>query len=277
MMKKYFKYTGWAGLVLAIIGLISYSVNSILTTFTTICLIAGGVLLIAYFILNFKEIKTGLTSRSAKFGSNALLVVLFTLGILIVINILASRFSARVDTTASRLYSLAEQTEKVMKNLKRDVNVLGFYKAGESQQAQELLTEYTHFSQRLKTEFLDPDKNPGLAKQYNINRYNTVIVESMGKRERLDELTEENLTNAIIKVTRDKVKTIYFTTGHGERSLQDSEQGGFSKAKQLIQDENYQIDEIMLAAADGEVPSDCSVLAVASPRTGICCRSRWRL
>ena len=268
-MKKYLKYLGWAGLALAIIGLISYSVNSILTTFTTICLIAGGVLLIAYFVLNFKDIKTGLSSRSARFGSNALLVVVFTLGILIVINILASRFSARVDTTASRLYSLAEQTEKVMKNLEQDVKVLGFYKAGESQQAEELLTEYSHFSQRLKTEFLDPDKNPGIAKQYSINRYNTVIVESMGKRERIDELTEENLTNAIIKVTRDEVKTLYFTTGHGERSLQDSEQNGYSTAKQLIQDENYNIDEIMLAAAGAEIPSDCSVLVLASPRSDL--------
>lgn len=268
-MKKYYKYLGWAGLALAVIGLVSYSVNSILTTFTTICLIAGGVLLLAYFILNFNNIKTGFSSRSAKFGSNAVLVVVFTLGILIVINILASRFSARVDTTASRLYSLAEQTEKVMKNLEQEVEVTGFYKAGETQSAEELLTEYSHFSPRLNYEFVDPDKNPGMAKQYNITRYSTVVVESMGKRERIDELTEENLTNAIIKVTREEIKTIYFTTGHGERSLDDREQKGLSTAKQLIQEENYQINEIMLAAADGKIPSDASVLVIAAPRSDL--------
>ncbi len=268
-MKKYANIGGWAGLALIIIGLVIYSINSLLTTSAIICMSAGVAFIIAYVVLKFNELKVSLSSRSARFGSNAALVVIFVLGILIVINILASKFSARVDTTASKLYSLAAQTEKVLKNMDKDVKVIGFFKSGNEGQARELLTEYKHFTERLDYEFHDPDKNPGLAKSYNIQTYGTVVVESQGKRERVNNVTEEDLTNAIISVTREGVKKVYFTKGHGERDYDATEPDGMSTAKEFIRDENYELDTIMLAEADSDIPDDCSVLVIARPQTDL--------
>ena len=95
MMKKYANWIGLAGLVIVLAGLVTYSINGMINTPATVLLILGVLLLAGYVVLRFREIRSGLSSRSAKFGSNAALMVVFLLGILVVVNILANRFSYR--------------------------------------------------------------------------------------------------------------------------------------------------------------------------------------
>ncbi|HPG41006.1 MAG TPA: Gldg family protein [bacterium] len=269
MMKKYANILGWTGLGFALLGLVIYSINLVLSTLPIIFLAVGAVLLIVFVVLRFKDIKAGLSSRSARFGTNAMFMIIFLLGILIVINIIFSRFSYRADLTASKIFSLAEQTRKVLKHLDKDVKVTGFFKTGEEQQALELLKEYAQYSSRFQYEFVDPDKKPGLAKKYNIKTYGTIVLESQGKEEKINKSTEEDITNALITVTREGVKKLYFVTGHGERDYDNAEQTGYSFIKQAITEENFQIDKILLANPPDSLPDDCSVLVFAAPKTDL--------
>ncbi len=270
MMKKYSNIGGLLGLALVLIGLIIYSINSIITATSTIFMIVGAVLIVLYVVFNHKELKEGLSSRSARFGSNAALMIVFVLGILIVVNILLSRFNARVDTTAAKQFSLAPQTRSVLKGLEKDINAMGFFKSGEEGQAEELFIEYGNISDRFDWQIIDPDKNPGMAKRYNVDTYGTIVVTGNAKQEKIQKSTEEELTNAIIKVSRDEIKKIYFTTGHGEKDYDSSEREGYSRAKGVIEDENYQIDKILLASSNTDsIPHDCSVLVIAGPKTDL--------
>ena len=265
-MKKYVNYGGIAGIVLILAGLIYYSLNAILDTIATILLIAGVVLVVAYAALNFGRIKLALSSRSARFGTNAIVMIIIVIGILSIINFVTHRFSWRADLTAAKQFSLATQTKKVLQHLKDDVRVIGFYKTGEEFRLQELLTEYSHYSPRLKFEFIDPDKKPGIAKGYGINAYGQIVVEYGGNSEKISKSTEEDITNAIIKVTREEQKKIYFLSGHGEKDYEGAEQSGYNTAKKAIEDENYLIDKVLLAEQEN-VPDDCSVLIVAGPKS----------
>lgn len=269
MMKKYANTAAIVGLFVIFAGLVVYSINSKLTIAAGILLALGVVLLIGYVVLRFQEIKSNLSSRSAKFGSNATMMVLFVFGILVVVNILFARFTYRLDTTASKMYSLADQTRKVLKNLDKDVQVYGFFKSGEEGRAQEFMTEYGHFSSRLKAEFIDPDKKPGMAKKYGVKSYGTLVVECEDKQEKIHDVTEEAITNALIKVTRKGVKKIYFTTGHGEKDYESSEKTGLSKAKDAIAELNYDMDKIFLVQPPDSIPADCALLIVAGPQTDL--------
>ncbi|MDZ7371522.1 MAG: GldG family protein [candidate division KSB1 bacterium] len=269
MMKKYASLIGLLGLLSIFIGLVVYSIYTKINIAVGVLLGLGLVLLIAFVILRFEAIKTGLSSRSAKFGSNAAMMILLLLGILVVINIFANRFSYRYDATAAKVFSLSEQTRKVLKNLKADVKVIGFFKSGEEKQLSELLTEYGHFSQRLSYEFIDPDKKPVEAKRYGIKSYNTIVVECRDKQEKINTVSEQELTNAIIKVTREGVKKIYFTTGHGEKDYENTQQDGLSKAKAAIDELNYQVEKILLIQPPDSIPSDCALLIIAGPRTDL--------
>ncbi|MBN2356521.1 GldG family protein [candidate division KSB1 bacterium] len=268
MMKKFARIGGMTGLFLILLGLILYSILGTWNNWLYAPLIVGGVLVIAYLILEFEEIKRGLSSRSTKFGSNAALMIVIVFGILIVLNIFTSRFSWRLDTTAAKQFSLAEQTRNILKNLEKEVRVTGFFKSGEEARVKELLTEYAHYSKKITYEFVDPDKEPGLAKKYNIKAYGTLVLEGNGKEEKIEKSQEEDLTNALIKVTREGQKKIYFTTGHGEKDYDQTEQFGLSTAKESILDENYLIEKILLAEKDA-IPEDCAVLVISGPKTDL--------
>jgi ABC-type uncharacterized transport system involved in gliding motility auxiliary subunit len=77
-------------------------------------------------------------------------------------------------------------------------------------------------------------------------------------------LSESNLTNAIIKVTRELDKVIYFLQGHGEHGIEDTGQQGYKTAMEGIQNENYQVKSLNLAQ-EKSIPKDCSVLILAGP------------
>lgn len=267
-MKKYASISGLVGLALILIGLALYSINGLFTAVSIVPALIGLALVAFYTVVHFNDIKVGLSSRSAKFGSNALLMIVVVIGILIVLNILLSRFNYRLDTTAARQFSLADQTRKVLKGLNKDVKVYGFFKAGEDQMANELLAEYANYSQRFSFEITDPDKKPGLAKKHQVRSYGTMVLQCEGKEERLEKLQEESLTNALIKVTREGEKKIYFTTGHGEKDPDGSEKVGLSFVKEAITQQNYQVEKILLAERDS-IPGDCAVLILSGPTTDL--------
>jgi ABC-type uncharacterized transport system involved in gliding motility auxiliary subunit len=269
VMKKFANLFGLLGLLLILAGLVAYSLDAKLNVLVGVLLGLGLLLLILYIILRFQNIKTGLSSRSAKFGSNAVLMVILLLGILVVVNIFANRFSYRVDATASKVFSLSEQTRKVLRSMNKEVSVDGFFKSGEETQLSELLTEYSHFSQHLKYEFIDPDKKPAEAKKYGIKSYGTVVVQCGDKQEKINTVSEQELTNAIIKVTREGVKKIYFTFGHGEKDIDDSQQDGYSKAKAAIEELNYKTEKIFLVQQPDSIANDCALLVIAGPRTDL--------
>jgi ABC-type uncharacterized transport system involved in gliding motility auxiliary subunit len=77
------------------------------------------------------------------------------------------------------------------------------------------------------------------------------------------------MTNAILKITADKLKTICFTEGHNERGLTDTGTDGFANADKRLKAENYQTQAITLASGGGQVPAECSVLIVAGPKTSL--------
>jgi ABC-type uncharacterized transport system involved in gliding motility auxiliary subunit len=79
------------------------------------------------------------------------------------------------------------------------------------------------------------------------------------------ELTEQNITNAMVKLTRTGEKVVYFLEGHGERAI-EKEPGervdGYARAATALRNENYRV-EALLLAAKGEVPDDADVLVIA--------------
>ncbi len=265
-MKKYSNYFGLAGLAFLLAGLFFYSINGLLTTLNIVVLGLGVACLVAWVVFSFDKIKAGLSSRSTKFGTNAAFTTIFILGILIVLNILLGRINYRLDTTAAKQFSLADQTRKVLRRLDTDVKAIGFFKSGNEFQAEELFKEYANISSRFKFEFVDPDKKPGRAKRYNVRTYGTIVIEAMGKEEKINKVTEQELTNAMIKVTREGQKKVLFVQGHGEKEIGVSDNQGLSKAKTALEEQNYLVEQQVIAQMDS-IPADATVLVFAGPRS----------
>ncbi|MCD6310487.1 MAG: GldG family protein [Candidatus Eremiobacteraeota bacterium] len=203
--------------------------------------------------------------RSVHYHINTAISLILVLGIVIILGIFAARNHYQWDLTRNKRFTLAPQSVKILKNLKEDVKILAFYAKHTEKKARDLLDQYTYNSKHIKYEFIDPNRDPRKAREYEITKMGTVIVECGEKREKISRLKEEELTNAIIKAIKKEKNVIYFLTGHGERSLKISGPQGLTQIKEQLEKENYNVQEYLLMRKKG-IPSGISLLAIIGPR-----------
>jgi hypothetical protein len=65
-------------------------------------------------------------------------------------------------------------------------------------------------------------------------QYGTMIFDYKGRSERVTADTEQDITNAIIKVVSGQQKKVYFTDGHGEKDTTSSERDGYNTIVQAL-------------------------------------------
>jgi ABC-type uncharacterized transport system involved in gliding motility auxiliary subunit len=263
--KELFKAAGLLGAALLAVGYYRYSVNETLTTPNKVILIAGAVLLVAGLILNFNGIRSFFGRRSSRLGTNTAVLTVAVVGIIGVVNFLGYRHHKRIDLTTEKLYSLSDQTRKIVSSLDKDVAVMKFAKE-DDQTLKDRLQEYRDLSKHITYEYIDPQVKPEKAKQYKITPPGETIVVSGSRTERLEEPTEQALTNAILKVTREKLKKICFVEGHGEKKIASKNEGdGYGVVDGWLKNENYETSSLNLVGAN-QVPPDCDVLVLAGPK-----------
>ncbi len=267
-MKKnqFSQVLGLAGLILIIIGAALYAVNYANRTPGFAALGAGIVLLAVTAAINMESLKIFAKKRSSRYSANMLIMIILFTAILAVAQTLSTRHNARFDLTRNSRFSLAGQTESLLKNLKKDIDIIGFFKKSSPDKirARDLIDQYSHKTSRLRYEFIDPDRNPQAAKDLGVTNYGTIVVKCGEKKELLNDLDEEALTNAILKVTRDVAKAVYFLTGHGEKDIENNDAKGFAIAKDAIIKEGYNVNSLSLFEEEF-VPDDAFIVIIAGP------------
>ena len=264
-MERFVKFLGPAGLVLTLVGGVTYGILSSSGWKALLPLVAGLVLVAAAAVVGWRNARSEGALRTARSGVNAAVAILALAAILVFLQTIVSRHSPRWDTTANKRFSLSAQTVRILDRLPRDVIFTCFFKEGAAgrQELSDQLRAFSAESPRIKYTFVDPDRDPVVARRYGLTRYNTIVVESGGSQEKIFDITEEKITNAILKVTRERRKTVYALTGHGERSLDDAAEGGLAQLKAAIAAESYDIKPLFLLR--DTIPPDCSVLVIPGP------------
>jgi ABC-type uncharacterized transport system involved in gliding motility auxiliary subunit len=270
-MEKISKILAAIGFIAAIAGLIA---NDVLIDFTTYFKLIEGFALIcfiAYFLINLNLIKAFSKKRAAKYGASSILGVIVFIAILATVNVI-SRYNVRnFDWTKSSIYSLSAQTQKVLENLNNDITITAFFKKNTTEKTvmENYINLYKDYTDKITIDFIDPDLKPSIAKQYKIKSVYTTIFESGDKEYRITPAGRDGLenliTNAIVKVSREKKKNIYFVVDHSERSVEDQAPIGLSFAKEHLEGLNYNVTPLSLLK-EGKIPDDCDVLVIADPR-----------
>ncbi|HET6317577.1 MAG TPA: DUF4350 domain-containing protein [Chloroflexota bacterium] len=223
---------------------------------------------VLYVIPRWDEVLAALGTRTARRGSNATLLSIAFIGLLAVGNWWANRHSPQWDLTQLKRYSLSDQTTKILRGLKQDVKVIAFFPSQEdsyTRGAKDLLRLYDKQSDKLTVQFVDPDIERGTALQYNITSAPVTLFLVGDRREETTNITEQDFTSALLKVTRTEKKKVYFLQGHQERDPDSSQQTGYRQAADQLKRENYDVDKLSFFATP-RVPDDAAVLVVAGPK-----------
>jgi ABC-type uncharacterized transport system involved in gliding motility auxiliary subunit len=204
-------------------------------------------------------------------GGRILPLVVGTIGLALcsaAILVLTYRHNVRVDLTPQRNYTLSTHAKKILTELPRDVQLTVFIRSEDPRtpQLKDLLWRITQETPRVTYEIVDLNRSPALAKRYGVDRYGAIVVESGGKRRDVSNASEAMLMGALLSVTRDRDRVVYFVTGHGERSPDDGDRkAGMSVAKNTLLDEQFTVRTLPLMQTES-VPIDATVVVMAGPR-----------
>ncbi len=236
-----------------------------------ISLIGLACILVCFLELRKFAQKSAIVSQWQKYAFIALIIVSL-LALLVGINYLSYRYNVRWDITKAKQHTLTKSTSTIIKGIGREVKIVAFYVGIPPNYLEDLFREYERCSDgKIKTEIIDPVVQIGYAAQFGSvisGEERKVIVISGSERKDIDFtdqlLREEQLTNAIIQVARDK-RSIYFLTGHGEYDVSNEDDNGLSILKRILTANNVEVKTVMLGTKK-EIPDDCDVLIVAGPR-----------
>lgn len=212
-------------------------------------------------------------ARQTKYAAYATVYILVIVAVVVVANVLANRYDKTYDATANKRYSLSDQTAKIVRGLKQDANITYFDQTSRFDQhgsgqitPKDLLTQYRNLSPKVHVKYVDPDKNPGLAREAGIKNYGTAVVQIGLRHEEAKSMTEEGVTGAFIRDLKSNVRTVCFVTGHGEHQIDDSDRSGLSSLKDVLGKDSYETKSINLLQK-AEIPSECTVVELAGPTT----------
>ncbi len=208
--------------------------------------------------------------RKWAYGSSTIMGTVVFVGIVVFVALISERHFRRFDFSEGGVFSLSEQTRKILDTVNQPVTVKAFFATGapDEPRARDLLDTFRYHNPNIQVEFIDPDRNPEVAKKYEVRTYGTLVLEGFGRKQSIQTADEQNMANALLKLTRSEQKKIYFVTGHGQRSLNDADREGYSTVRAALQKENHVVEELNLVQ-QAQVPEDAAVVIVAGPRKNL--------
>lgn len=230
-----------------------------------------------------------LSSRKFRFGGYATLLIVASLAVIIALNVVVDQIPGKLDLTKNRIYSLSDETYKLLDALKTDVTVTTVGKPGsEDPTVKTILGKYAAHSRHIKLQTIDPEMSPGWTKQFDTTgqglgagtlvvaqgkKYKTIGVYDMynydtsnynpmdpNSQPQLTSLSvEQRVTSAIQYVSAARNVTAYVLSGHGEQTL------GTLGLANAVSNENYEARELNLLT-EKAVPADADMVLVLAPK-----------
>lgn len=273
-MKRFISLLAIYGVFSAGVGMVAFLLEGRLTSLGKIHFLVAFILIGVFIFSNIKNILKTFGSRTARFGALVSVYVFIVIGVVFVVNVVGALTSLQIaDLTESGLFTLAPQTRKVLDSLDEPLNMYAFYNGGRAgmesvRQVDRLLRTFAGYNRKVKLEAVDPFIDPLRAEKYGVTQNGTLILEYKGKTSKINTITEENITNALIRMLDDRQKIACFITNHGEYPIEGNpanEINGLALLKKLLERKDYQVRAIDLSAMS-EAPADCTVILSVGPK-----------
>ncbi len=277
-METALRFCGYIGSILILFGVVggvivgSFIEQPLLFLHLLLGVLCVGAWVVTSGVKSLTEARQVVTGRTARFGFNAALYTLVFVGLLVVANIFVILNEKRWDLTEQGVYSLSEKSAKIVASLQRPVTMyaLDMPQLMDKNQTRELLSLYKLKNDKMVNfEIIDPRARPVEVDRLGMKAGNLLYVEygegSSKVINRLNEIDEQSITNALIKLTRGAARRLYYIQGHGEPSLESGGAGGLKDFVDALGDEHITIEGLLLAQT-GSVPQDAAAVLLVAPK-----------
>ncbi len=206
------------------------------------------------------------TSRlKIRFG-NLAFVALF-LGVVGLLAWLSTRHVYQADWTMGARNTLSVPSRKVLDALKDPIEITAYASERDvvRKPISEIVARYQRYKRSVNLSFVSPSKEPQRARDAGISVDGEIIIAYQGRQERLQDISEEELTNAMQRLARSQQRWVAFLTGHGERDARGEANHDLGLFGQELTRKGLKIQPLNLVETPA-IPDNVGALVVASPQ-----------
>ena len=199
--------------------------------------------------------------------------LVFLAGLLVLVGLLAwlsTRYSYQADWTSSGRNTLSVDSRKLLDEMPGPVHITAFAREAQllRDHIHDLVARYQRHKPDVELSFVNPDADPDRVRELGITLDGELLVAYQGRSEKVQDLSEQSLTNTLLRIARQKQRRVAFLSGHGERNPGGEANHDLGKFGALLEQKGIALETLNLAETP-EIPTDTSLLVIADPRTSL--------
>ena len=181
---------------------------------------------------------------------------------------LSTRYIASADWTANSRNTLTQPSLKLLSSMPDTIRIRVFIYPDKNikRDIEARLQMYQRAKENIEIEYIDPAKQPVLAREMNVAASGEVFLEYQGRRESLRALSEQTITTALQRLAYSGERVVRLLEGHGERRADSEDQADYGAFVKELRNKGLKAEGLNLAKT-AEVPADTSVLVIAGMRS----------
>ncbi len=232
---------------------------------------SAAVGLAGWLYLDWPAVSAAITSRGGGELVRAAALLLALLGITAASVRIADKLAVRWDVSPAQLHSVTPRTLSVLADLQTDITVSAYFVAeGDGIERAHrgrwtaLAEAFGAASPHLTIRTLDPDVRRREADLDEVRSNGVVLVRRGDRTERVYAPDEESLLNAIIRVAGAGERTVYFTTGSGERTTHEGGRAGLAQLAGRLRSLGLKVEELDVLRVS-QIPEQAAAILIVDP------------
>ena len=196
--------------------------------------------------------------------------LVFVIGLIVAAGLLgwlSTRYTIEADWTSNGRNSLSADSRKLLDEMPGPVHITAYARETPAlrEHIKDLVARYRRHKADIELHFVNPDAEPERVRELGITMDGELLLAYQGRSEKIQELSEQSLTNALLRIARPNPHKVVFLSGHGERNPAGQANHDFGKFGKLLADKGIRLETLMLAETPA-IPEDASLLVIADPR-----------
>ena len=183
---------------------------------------------------------------------------------------LSTRYSLEADWTRGGRNTLSLDSRQLLDEMPEAIHITAFATDNEGVRGhiRDLVARYQRHKPDVDLQFVNPDAEPERTRDLGISMDGELLIAYQGRSEKVQSLSEQSLTNALLRIARQKQRKVAFLRGHGERDPNGQANHDFGQFGKLLEQKGIELVRLNLAETP-EMPADINLLVIADPRVSL--------
>ena len=179
---------------------------------------------------------------------------------------ITNHYSYQFDLTANKRHSLSSSSIELLNVLDKDITVHAYTTDDVTQKAiKEIIDRYQHVKSDFNLRLFNPDIDIAEAQQDGIvmNKPFAFVIYYNKRMEHINSLSEQAISNALLRLNRRDNQQVVFLSGHGERNINADDNRAYATLNRQLTEMGFNLQDVNLL--ENPLPDNTKLLVIAAP------------